>query len=272
MINIANHLSKLQNQREFIWKLKNNLPPKTEKVFKVLVVQDFVSTYSQKAENVGNKVNDLVMVIYWTDKHGKRRKLFLDFFCSNKKENRTDSFFVIEVWNILLQANKELHEARKSSPDELEEKRRSIYERIKSRELLDHLLGVTHIVRTGDSGGHFHCRRTMLWESKVKETFGIEFETHTLCKRHAYSECDAHGGAGKRIVRSAVTNGYAPGEAEEYASIMNHLTLGAQGSRSYAIQKIRREEGPKIREMTGNAANLNIRIWTERITRCFSQG
>jgi hypothetical protein len=53
---------------------------------------------------------------------------------------------------------------------------------------------VTHILRTGDSGPHFHNRLTIEFESQVQSNYDIVWETHTLCKRHAYGPCDSAGG------------------------------------------------------------------------------
>ena len=75
---------------------------------------------------------------------------------------------------------------------------------------LDQFDGVTHILRTGDNGPHFHNQWTVYFESSVYTEYGIDWETHTLCKRHAYNLCDAHGGAGKRSARAAHVSGYGP--------------------------------------------------------------
>jgi hypothetical protein len=59
----------------------------------VVVYEDFVSQYSQKPQNLGMKVVDLVLTIKWMDENGKPCKLFLDFFCSDDSAS-ADSFFV----------------------------------------------------------------------------------------------------------------------------------------------------------------------------------
>jgi hypothetical protein len=37
-------------------------------------------------------------------------------------------------------------------------------------------------------------------ESSVFQKYGIDYEIHTLCRRHGYNLCDADGGAVKRTI------------------------------------------------------------------------
>jgi len=138
--------------------------------------------------------------------------------------------------------NKELKELATAPVEDREAKMNDIERRVKEGTLIDALRGVTHIVRTGDSGPHFHARANLEWESSVWSTYGIRWETHTLCKRHAWSECDAHGGAGKRAMKAAAVKGCAPGEAEEYATIVNNCTTGFSNCKAYALRNINRSE------------------------------
>lgn len=59
------------------------------------------------------------------------------------------------------------------------------------------------------------------WESHVHERFGIHWETHTLCKRHAYNLCDAHGGHGIRLASTHVAAGLHIEFATDFARVIN---------------------------------------------------
>lgn len=80
----------------------------------------------------------------------------------------------------------------------------------------------------------------MDWESNVWKNYGIVWETHTLCKRHAWSECDAHGGNQRRATKAFGVRGGPPGEAEEYATIINNYKKGFHNTKAFAVRNIDR--------------------------------
>ena len=83
----------------------------------------------------------------------------------------------------------------------------------------------------------------MLFESQVFEKCGVEWETHTLCKRHAYSLCDAHGGAVKRAIRRIAVKGRLLENAEEIAIAINKKHVendGFENAWAYAYTNIDR--------------------------------
>jgi hypothetical protein len=90
----------------------------------------------------------------------------------------------------------------------------------------DEFAGVTHIVRTGDNGGHLLNRILMKMESSVYTKYGIDFETHTLPKRHGYNMCDGHGGAVKRTINQFGVANFDPENAHDFANIINGWVTG----------------------------------------------
>ena len=88
----------------------------------------------------------------------------------------------------------------------------------------------------------------MIFESECFAKTGIVWETHTLCKRHAYSLCDAHGGAVKRAIRRAAVAGANALHAEELAQLIN--SKEKQGyfanARAYAFKNINRDQADRI--------------------------
>ena len=219
------------------------MPAKKDGDYRVVVYEDFVSQYDID----GKKVNNLVMTVFWRDEAGILQHKYIDNFCADrtivvvkgkkKKHNRCDAYFVINAW--------ELHLGLK--PDDGT-----------SSGEFD---GVTHILRTGDSGPHFHCRKTMAFEAHVQTTHNIHWETHTLCKRHAYILCDAHGGQSKVAAAAAAIAGAAPMSALDFANIINICIANAK---AYCIENIDRkqrlpERCSKLVWIQRNLRNKNIR-------------
>lgn len=102
----------------------------------------------------------------------------------------------------------------------------------------DEFKDVTHILRTGDSGPHFHNRVVLDFESNILQTYDIQWETHTLCKLHAYSLCDAHGGVIKKYIRSFAINNWCPESAEQFACIINGITQEAESAHSQSRSRV----------------------------------
>jgi hypothetical protein len=135
---------------------------KKKKERRVIVYEDFVNDHDTENE----KVSNLVFTIIWRDHNNNIQRKYVDNVCTDETKC-CDAFFVRHVW--------EYHLNNRKDPT-------------------SEFYRVTHILRSGDSGPHFHNRLTIEWESNVQDTYDIEWETHTLCKRHAYGLCDAAGG------------------------------------------------------------------------------
>lgn len=249
------HEEQYKTQRRYLESREEALPPRSPGNFRVIVYEDFVSQYNKD----GKKVNNLVFTIKWRDEQGILRHRYLDNFCSDRTK-KADSFYVRKVWSYHLRTNEILHtlehgtrqsdgtfipltsEHRKQLQNQLETLKKTTNGRFEFE-------GVTHILRTGDSGGHFHSRATMFWESGVYFRTGILWETHTLCKRHAYSLCDAHGGAVKRSIRSKCVEGEYPTTAEQFAEIVNRLCNNNEAfanARAYAFKNISRDHAELV--------------------------
>ena len=137
------HTDQLKTQRQFVKRFEDNLPPKRRGCFEVVVYEDFVSQYSQKPQNYGMKVVSLVLTIKWRGEDGNMRKIFLDFFCTDKSSS-ADAYFVRQVWRVLLQVNREDKElANVASTEERSVKQQDIEMRLREGKLIDVLRGVT---------------------------------------------------------------------------------------------------------------------------------
>jgi hypothetical protein len=239
---IDRHLRQYNVQLPYMKAREAKLAPRTKERFEIMVWQDFVSIYSYD----GGKVNNLVFTVKWKDAKGKLHTKYIDNFCSDSTR-KADACYVVHIWNSLLRPNEILHSLQ---TEQLTATQRDALEceletlKTKTGGNFE-FLGVTHILRTGDSGPHFHNRVTMRWESGVFKRCGIKWETHTLCKRHAYSLCDAHGGAVARLMARLSLEGEWPNTAQEFAAIVNRLAKSQdcmEAAWAYAYINIPREE------------------------------
>ena len=116
----------------------------------------------------------------------------------------------------------------------------------------DEFAEVTEIIRSGDNGAHILNRLLFLFESTVYREYGIAFSTHTLCKRHGYSMCDAHASAIYKHTNSKALVDIRPESAHDYANVLNNcafdystrdlaFTYNAR-TRAYPITNIDRSE------------------------------
>ena len=223
MAKLEQHQLQLKNQRFYIQALERDLPPKSVDVFKVIVYLDFVAQYNYAKKKVAN----LVFTIKWKDEGGNLQYKYVDNFCSDKTQ-KADAMFVKAAWEFHLRAvflRKQL-----ATFGVLLDTTRAAYQveldAIKKTGKRDEFEGVTHIVRTGDNGGHLLNRILMNVESNVMRDYGIHYETHTLPKRHGYNLCDAHGGAVKRTINQFGVSNYDPANAHDFANIVNGWVTG----------------------------------------------
>jgi hypothetical protein len=223
MSKLEQHKMQLKNQRAFIQTKEKNLPAKRPDLFKTMVYLDFVAQYNFQKKKVAN----LVFTVKWRDEAGNLQYKYIDNFCSDNTQ-KSDAMYVKCAWEFHLRPvylRKQLATFGVLSPAT-----RTLYEEelaaIKATGKRDEFAGVTHIIRTGDNGGHLLNKILMTMESSVFQKYGIDYETHTLCKRHGYSLCDAHGGAVKRTINQFSVSHYDPATAHEFANIVNGWVTG----------------------------------------------
>ena len=254
---IQRHKEQFDSQRKFIKKLRDDLPARTPERWEVVVYEDFVSDFNSD----GGKIAMLVLTIEWNDENGHPVRKFVDNVCSDSSRT-ADSFYVRHVWRWHLEINR-LDHLLKQGGLTLDEKEKIEAERTellkKRKDFGSEFRGVTRIVRTGDSGPHFHSRFTMEFESTAHEKYGCKWETHTLCKHHAYNLCDAHGGSIKRFVKAHAVRSQRSFSAEDYCMIVNGTQDQAfADARAYAFKNIDRSDKQTLpamlRDMNGMKA------------------
>jgi hypothetical protein len=251
MSKLEQHKMQLKNQRAFIQTKEKNLPAKRPDLFKTMVYLDFVAQYNFQKKKVAN----LVFTVKWRDEAGNLQYKYIDNFCSDNTQ-KSDAMYVKCAWEFHLRPvylRKQLATFGVLSPAT-----RTLYEEelaaIKATGKRDEFAGVTHIIRTGDNGGHLLNKILMTMESSVFQKYGIDYETHTLCKRHGYSLCDAHGGAVKRTINQFSVSHYDPATAHEFANIVNGWVTGLTADcarhancTAYAMVNIPRAEKEELK-------------------------
>ena len=223
MSDLEQHKMQLAHQRVYLQEQEKALPPKSKDIFKVIVYVDFVAQYNYKKKKVAN----LVFTIKWRDENGQLQYKYLDNFCSDETQ-KADAMFVQSAWTFHMRANYLRHQLRATgvlSPETKQTYTEEL-EAIRLTRKRDEFAGVTHIIRTGDNGGHLLNRVVMNWESCVHTDYGIVFETHTLPTRRGYSLCDAHGGAVKRTINAFGVAHFDPENAHDFANIINGWVCG----------------------------------------------
>jgi hypothetical protein len=164
VVNYQRHKAQLGSQRRYITDREKALPEWDdgeggERWY--IVCEDFVNTHD--IENT--KTNNLIFAMSWKE-GGEIRRKYVSNICTDSSKS-CDAYYVIRTW--------EYHLSQLHNPD-------------------GEFHGVTHIIRVGDSGPHFHNRLTLLFESFIQERYGVHYEVHTYCKRHAFGLCDSQGG------------------------------------------------------------------------------
>jgi hypothetical protein len=245
MSSLEQHKLQLASQRVYLQESEKALPPKSKVLFKIIVYQDFVAQYNHKKKKVAN----LVFTVKWRDEKGQLQYKYVDNFCGDKTQ-KADCMYVECAWKFHMRANYLRHQLCTtgvlSAATKLEYEEE--LEAIRLTGKRDEFAGVTHIMRTGDNGGHLLNRVVMNWESCVHSEYGIVWETHTLPKRHGYSLCDAHGGAVKRTINAFSVAHYDPENAHQFANIINCWVRGPTNEgearhaqcTAYAMQNISR--------------------------------
>lgn len=153
--NTLRHEEQMKTQRAYILKREENLKAGGSEV---IVYEDFVAQYNLK----GKKVANLVFVVIWKDSQGHIQRKYIDNYCTDASKKQ-DSMFVEHVWQWHLRPNEIRHKLAQAGADKVTvdgAQRESLEKELREREkfALDEFKGVTHILRTGDSGGHFHSR------------------------------------------------------------------------------------------------------------------
>ena len=241
---IKPHEHQMETQRKFVQDEESSLPRKQPGLFKIIVYQDFVA----QNDHNGDKVSDLIFTVIWRDEKGDFQKKYIDNYCCDKSRIQ-DQWFTRFAWSAHLKVNQFDHRVRQaraigdgSRADELQQECDMYLSKGGSIEFRN----VTHVLRTGDSGGHFHAKGQLLFESSMFQDYGLFWETHTLCKRHAWNLCDAHGGAGKRRATASAVAGNPPETAAEFASIINSCRTSMGTSRAYALENIDRSMAASV--------------------------
>jgi hypothetical protein len=257
---LCRHEKQYATQRGYLQQREALLAKRSNGMFQIIVYEDFVAMYNL----LGRKVQDLVFTIVWRDENGVLNRKYVDNYCTDFSKS-SDADYVINTWRMHLVLNKMIKEHKETKDGE--EKTR-LWERIRihrASSFPNEFEGVTHVLRSGDSGSHFHNRLVFDWESEVHSMYGMIWETHNLCKRHAWNLCDSHGAQAKKGAHAAAMAGMAPETALEFATIINECRTGYGQARAYVIENINRSTKDKrwklLKQMDGVKKCSEFQYW-----------
>jgi hypothetical protein len=232
------HKTQLHTCRAFIKNLASNL-----KHGEIIIWRDFVNQYTcgVDADQTGNQLKNLVLVMVWREKGNTHTQVF-HHFCTDPSSYSTDSSYVADVFDY------HLHPKSHEYPGTLDQ---------------FHTLYLC-----GDHGGHFSCLATMYNESTWYAKYGKKVTDFFLASYHAFNLCDGAGVPPARIAMSLNKEGYTLLTSGDYA-------IAVQNSNSSCIaldfSVIRRDVGffPPSLKIRGDAfdpefdANIPLKRFCE---------
>ena len=170
--NYERHIAQFGACRKFTQDVQENL-----KVGECMVFRDFVSQYLFGSEFLGNKMNNLQLVMIWRDvEHGPLQSFKVANFCGDPKTMAHDAYFTAEVFNFHLSTN----------PDGAAD--------------FSNLFARFHtLFLVGDHGPHFSSQQTFFNESFMQTKFHKTIRCLFLCSYHAYSRADGAGAEPKKL-------------------------------------------------------------------------
>ena len=121
-----------------------------------VIYEDFVNFYQID----GTKTYNLVFTIV-TMEGGVRKVRWLNNYCNDKDSKKADAYFVRDVWDHHLKSKKD------GGSGELDE--------------------FDHIIRSGESGPHFHNYKTIWFESRISEVILTRTSTRAHIPTHTHS-------------------------------------------------------------------------------------
>jgi hypothetical protein len=258
--NLCRHQEQYKTQRAYLQQREQLLANKSIDMFQIIVYEDFVAMYNL----LGRKVQDLVFTIVWRDENGVLCRKYIDNYCTDATRS-ADADYVVNSWRMHLVINRMLKEHEDAEDEEEKTRLKSLINNHRESAFPSEFEGVTHVLRSGDSGSHFHNRLVFDWESEVHSMYGIIWETHNLCKRHAWNLCDSHGAQAKKGAHAAAMAGMAPETAIEFATIINECRTGYGQAKAYVMERINRntkqERMRKLKEMPGVKKCSEFQYW-----------
>jgi hypothetical protein len=177
------HLKQYQVCRNYVDRVRDTL-----KENECLVFRDFVNQHNVR----GEKVNNLVLVVFYRDSTGVITKTKINNFCKDPDSHSCDAYYVQDVFDFHLRKDGD-----KAHRSDLFSKFSKIY-------------------ISGDHGPHFSSVQTIFNESRMKFRYDKEIEVISLCSYHAYNVCDAAGAESKVLARARAKEGLGLISAEDY--------------------------------------------------------
>ena len=182
------HMKQYSKCKSCVHKIEDGL-----KVGECVVYQDFVAQYMFGSDRLGDKMNNLQLVLIWREsEQGPLQSFKVANFCSDKKTMANDSFFTADVYHFHLQGV-----ANSGSG------------------LLDHF---DTLYLVGDHGPHFTSKQVIYHDSVLQTKHQKKIVPLFLCSHHAFSRADGAGAEPKRLALSAARDRAWWNLAQDYAN------------------------------------------------------
>jgi hypothetical protein len=186
------HQRQFEVCRDYIHSIEDNL-----KIGECVVYRDFVSQYLFGADFLGDKMNNLQLVLVWRDTESNCLTSFkVANFCGDKATMNHDAYFTADVFDFHLGCGDE-----KTSND---------FSRL--------FQTFDTIYMVGDHGGPFSSKQTFYNESLMQTKYKKKIRVLFLCSYHAYSRADGAGAEPKRLALAAAKDRTWWNTAEDYAN------------------------------------------------------
>ena len=144
MLKYDRHIKQFETCRDYIHGVEDGL-----KVGECVVYRDYVAQYLFGAEFLGNKINNLQLVLVWRDASSNMLTTFkVSNFCSDKRSMAHDAWFTADVF--------QFHMGTASSDSEANKNFSNLFSEFHT------------IYLVGDHGPHFSCLNTFYNESKMQ--------------------------------------------------------------------------------------------------------
>lgn len=219
------HVKKMTEQRDYYKKIRAMMGPDD-----CILVMDYVSTHYSAGgtpDGVGGKYNILIIAVEFrpAGEHDVIRRFF-DYPCcihNNKHDLNHLAHAFLHLFND------------------------------SNWFTLDGKCAFKNIWRVSDNGQPFKSTGFMYLESYIAAKFQINYEVIFLCPYHAFSICDGHGGAIKKVIGSAHVKRNVPTTAAGYRALVDPRV---QDTHSYPIEQLNIGAINDVYELVGGYGKL----------------
>lgn len=225
------HIRQFEHCRKYVNELENAL-----KQGECVVYRDFVSQYLFGTDFLGEKMNNLQLVLVFKDSNDVLRSLKVANFCGDKKTLAHDAWYVADVFQFHM--GEEADEDSPANPPKFSGLFRNFHT----------------LYLVGDHGPHFSSKQTIYNESFMQTKYRKTIYSVFLCSYHAYSRADGAGNEVKRLALEAAKERAWWNTSQDFAAGISRSNY--HNSIGYCFPKINRSENVFPKKLQGKDLGL----------------